>query len=58
VTTESATCGVCGRSVPLDQDHVTVDAETVRTRDRNEVDDYVLHTQCADAVFEGWRCPA
>jgi len=55
---ESATCGVCGRSVPLDQDHVKVDAETVRTDDRNAIDDYVLHTRCALATMQGWRDPA
>jgi hypothetical protein len=55
---DSVTCAVCGGSVPLDQDHARVNVETVRTRDRNDVDDYVLHDLCALAVFEGWSSPA
>ena len=55
---DSATCAVCGRSVPLDGDHAKVTVETVRMRDRNEMDDYVLHDLCALAVFEGWSTPA
>ena len=35
-----------------------VDAETVRTDDRNAIDDYILHTRCALATMQGWRDPA
>jgi len=54
----SYTCGVCGRAVYPDDDHVEVSAETVRMRDRNETDDYWLHVGCAMATVDGWRDPA
>lgn len=52
------TCAVCGRTVPPDMDHVRLDAETVRTDDRNDVDDYVFHTRCWYGVAGSWRKPA
>jgi hypothetical protein len=39
-------------------DHVRLDAETVRTDDRNDVDDYVFHTRCWYGVAGSWRKPA
>lgn len=55
--TESLPCAVCGHSVPLDMDYVTVLATTKRIRDRDEQDDYVLHEECARSALEGWSTP-
>ncbi|QLG63208.1 hypothetical protein [Halorarum salinum] len=55
--TESLSCGVCGRSVPLDEDHVTVSVEAIRIRDRDNRDEYVLHWRCAESAFGGWLKP-
>ena len=54
---ESLPCAVCRRPVPLDEDHRQVTDEKKRMRDRDEQDEYVLHDDCARAVFEGWRTP-
>ncbi len=50
-------CAVCRRQVAPDQDHVRIEVETVRTRDRNEQDSYVMHARCADSVLSGWGRP-
>jgi hypothetical protein len=51
------TCAVCGRSVAPDTDHVVVEAETKRMRDRNEVDNYYLHERCAMNALGSWEKP-
>ncbi|MFB6120968.1 MAG: hypothetical protein ABEJ68_07640 [Halobacteriaceae archaeon] len=51
------TCAVCGRGVAPDSDHVKVEAEAVKMRDRNDVDTYYLHDRCARRVIGGWRKP-
>jgi hypothetical protein len=55
---DSVYCGICRRKVSLDEDHVRVDAEIVRTRDRDEADDYIVHTDCWRSLTEGWMTPA
>lgn len=54
----SVYCAVCGRSVPLDQDHVEIDAETVWVDDRNDERQYVLHLDCAMRTIDAWTEPA
>lgn len=51
-------CGICGDHVAPDMDHTRVDAETLRTADRNDKDDYVLHVGCWRRLTEGWEDPA
>lgn len=51
---ETAYCAICHESVPLDGDHVEVDAETVYVGDRNTLEDYVLHPDCWNSVTQGW----
>jgi hypothetical protein len=55
---EEAYCAICRRKVPLDEDHVEVSSELVRTRSRNESDDYVAHQQCWRSMTDGWMDPA
>lgn len=51
-------CAVCGRRVPLDEDHVEIEAEWVHTDDRNDLQSYLMHTPCALRVLDGWEKPA
>lgn len=51
-------CAICGDHVPMDQDNVRVEAEHIHTVDRNEQDDYVLHTTCWNQLTDGWVNPA
>jgi hypothetical protein len=57
-TMETAHCAICRQKVSLDEDHVEINAELVRTRGRNEVDDYVAHQQCWRSMSDGWMDPA
>jgi len=50
-------CGVCGRSVAPDTDHVRVEVEKKRMDDRDDQDEYYLHQRCAMTVFGGWESP-
>lgn len=54
---ESLPCAICGYSVPLDEDHDYVTVEHKRMRDRDQQEEYILHTRCSRAVFEGYRTP-
>lgn len=55
---DSVTCGVCGVSVDPGGDHVRVEATRVRIRDRDELDEFVLHERCYDLVVSGgWTHP-
>ncbi|WP_247005086.1 hypothetical protein [Halosolutus gelatinilyticus] len=51
-------CAICERRFEPDTDHVEIDAEHVRMDDRNEIDDYVMHTRCWLNLTEGWVDPA
>jgi hypothetical protein len=55
---EDVYCAVCRNRLPLDGDHVEIDAEIVYPRDRNGMDDYVMHTDCWRSISEGWMEPA
>lgn len=50
-------CAVCGHSVAPDSDHTEVERKRARMNDRDGLETYYLHSQCARAVFEGWRKP-
>jgi len=58
MNSDSFVCAVCGQTVYMDDDHVEIEAETVRMNDRNETDDYLLHTGCAMRTMSGWSDPA
>lgn len=51
-------CAICGGRMEPDTDHVEIDAERVRMRDRNDVDEYVMHLDCWDRLTKGWMDPA
>lgn len=55
---EEAYCAICETKVPLDEDHVELDAEIVRTADRNGRDDYAAHVDCWRQLTEEWMEPA
>jgi len=55
---ESVYCAVCREQVALDSDHVEIDAEIKRINDRNDRDDYALHTDCWLELSEEWMKPA
>jgi hypothetical protein len=55
---ETVCCAVCRQTVPLDSDHVEITAEITRIRDRDDRDDYVLHTECWHSISDGWMTPA
>jgi len=57
MTVESVLCAVCGNKVPLDDDHVKMEIETVRMRDRNDLDDYVLCMDCGIDKSREWNDP-
>lgn len=57
MTIESVTCAICAYSVGLDENHVRVNSELVRTRDNNDRDEYILHTDCWHSISEGWGDP-
>ena len=57
MTVESLPCAVCGDPVPLDLDHTEVEVENVRTTDRNALETFYLHDECARSTFEGWSRP-
>lgn len=57
MTVESVLCAICGNKVPLDVDHVEIEAETVRMRDRNDLDSYVLCMECSVEKFREWNDP-
>ena len=46
MTVESVPCAFCGDPVPLDEDHVSIDATIERIRDRNERTDFYAHVRC------------
>lgn len=51
-------CAICGDPVAMDTDHVKIDAETRRMQDRNDLDEYYLHIECAMNSLDTWRDPA
>jgi len=53
----SVLCAHCGESVAPDTDHVKVEVEKKRMRDRNETDEYYLHVECSWEVTEDWTEP-
>jgi hypothetical protein len=55
---ESVYCAICRKSVPLDEDHVEVGAEFVKTEDMNDVEEYAAHEDCWRSISEGWIRPA
>lgn len=50
---ESVYCAICENKVPLDEDHVKVDLEIVKTADQNSRDDYAAHVGCWREVTGG-----
>jgi hypothetical protein len=57
MTVESVYCAICGEKTPLDVDHVKLEAETKRMRDRNDLDEYVFCMDCAIQKFDEWTDP-
>jgi hypothetical protein len=55
---DSVYCALCRRKLPLDQDHVKIEAEVVHTADRNVRDDYVVHPDCYRFLRDGMMQPA
>lgn len=54
---ESLICAVCDERLLPDSDHVHVEAELKRIRDRDRLDEYYVHPDCwADLVSE-WSDP-
>lgn len=50
-------CAICAGRFEADADYVRIDAEHVRTHDRNEVEEYVFHPDCWDRLSKGWMDP-
>jgi hypothetical protein len=57
MTIETLYCAICGNRTAPDTDHVEIDAESVRMKDRNDVDEYVMHSECWRRLSEGWMDP-
>lgn len=51
-------CAVCRRRFELDRDHVSLEAERVRTDDRNDIDTFYFHPECWRSVSGNWMDPA
>jgi hypothetical protein len=54
---ETVYCAICRQDVPLDKDHVKIDAEFERMDDRNGRDDYTVHVGCWRSISDGWMKP-
>lgn len=50
-------CAICGERFEPDDDHVRVEAESVRLDDRNDSEEYVFHPGCWDRLTGGWMEP-
>jgi len=55
---ETVYCAVCEEQLGLDSDHVVIDAEIKRINDRNDRDDYAMHTDCWRDLSAEWVNPA
>lgn len=55
---ESVRCAVCGKPVPLDEEHVRVEAEHVPRTEWANVDEYAAHADCWREASGGWNDPA
>jgi hypothetical protein len=51
-------CAECGNTVPPDEDHVHVVAETKHMQDRDDREDYYFHMECWWEVSDDWEVPA
>lgn len=54
MTVESWPCAECEESVPLDVDHVKVNADLFRMEDRNGEESFIFCNDCWEDVSEGW----
>ncbi|WP_353635664.1 hypothetical protein ABSL23_17360 (plasmid) [Halobacterium sp. NMX12-1] len=48
----------CTDALHADSDHVRVEAEKKRMRDRDETQEYYFHPECWTAVSASWEKPA
>jgi len=55
---ETVYCAVCHEQLGLDSDHVAIDAEIKRINDRNDREDYAMHTECWRELSAEWVNPA
>lgn len=58
MTMETVICAVCGESVPLDGDYAHIEIEKKRINDRDDREDYYLHTECRLETVRDWHEPA
>lgn len=57
MTVETLYCAICGERTAPDSDHVELDVETVLMKDRNRLDDWVLHIECYRDLTDEWNDP-
>jgi hypothetical protein len=54
---ETLYCAMCEGTFEPDDDHVKIQAETVRIDERNENQMFVLHPQCYNELSGEWVPP-